>query len=198
MSMNLTRDTHQAITQGGVRVLSRLELKPGRYQLRVAAEDSMFGLTRGVVMYDLDVPDFSKGPLSLSGIGIASAVASRMPTTGPDRFWQQQMKTLPTTLREFASSDELREYVEVYVNDRKVREIEMTTTVRSEAGLRVFNHRQTLTKERANNEKYVTHHVVTSIPLKGFTPGKYVLTVEAGARGQDAYPAARQIPFAVR
>jgi hypothetical protein len=198
MSMNLTPDTHQAITRGGVRLLSRLELKPGRYQLRVAAEDSMYGFTRGVVMYDLDVPDFSKGPLSMSGIGLASAVASRMPTTGPDRTWQQAMKTLPTTERLFASSDELREYVEVYVNDKKIREIVVTTTVRSEAGLRVFNQRQTLTKDRAKNEKFVTHQVVTSIPLKGFTPGKYVLTVEAGARGQDAYPAARQVPFSVR
>ena len=198
MSMNLTRDTHQAITQGGVRILSRLELKPGRDQLRVAAEDSMYGVTRGVGQYALDGPDFSKGPLSMSGVGIASAVASRMPTTGPDRSWQQLMKTLPTTRREFAASDELREYVEVYVNDKKVREIDVTTTVRSEAGLRVFNQRQTLTKERASNEKFVTHQVVTSIPLKGFTPGKYVLTVEAGATGQDVYPAARQIPFTVR
>jgi VWFA-related protein len=198
LSMSLSRQTHQAISQGGVRVLSRIALKPGRYQLKVAAEDAQYGVTKGVVLYDLDVPDFSKGPLSLSGVGIASAVASQMPTTGPDRSWQQAMKALPTTRREFAASDELREYVEVYVNDKKVHEVDVTTTVRSEAGLRVFTQRQTLMKERGAKDKFVTHQVLTSLPLKTFTPGKYVLTVEALGRGLDARPATRQIPFSVR
>ena len=197
LSMNLSRTTHQAISQDGVRLLSRLTLKPGKYQLRVAAQDSVLGQTRGTVLYDLDVPDFSKGPISLSNVALASALASRMPTTGPDRRWQQTISTLPTSKRTFSPGDELREYVELYVNDKKVTEVELTTTVRSEAGMRVFNQQQVVRNEWGS-QKFVTHALTTPISLKDFTPGQYVLTVEARGNNRDASPATRQVPFSVK
>ena len=38
-------------------VLSRIDLKPGRYQLRIGASVSSLS-TQGSVYYDIDVPDF--------------------------------------------------------------------------------------------------------------------------------------------
>jgi len=52
-----------------VRVVSELELPQGRYQLRVAA-GSM--LVAGNVVYDLEVPDLSDGPLAMSGVMLIS------------------------------------------------------------------------------------------------------------------------------
>lgn len=198
LSMNLSRSTHQAISQDGVRLLSKMTLKPGKYQLRVAAQDSILGQTRGTVLYDLDVPDFSKGPISLSNVALASAQASRMPTTGTDRHWQQAIGTLPTSKRTFSPGDELREYVELYVNDKKTAQVEITTTVRSEAGMRIFTKQQTVKAERGAQDKFTKHPVTTEISLKDFTPGQYVLSVEARAGGQDAFPATRQVPFTVK
>ncbi len=48
-------------------LLSRLDLKPGRYELRIAASSHAANAV-GSVFVDVDVPDFTKGPLALSGI----------------------------------------------------------------------------------------------------------------------------------
>jgi hypothetical protein len=83
------------------------------------------------------------------------------------------------------------------VNDKKVTEVELTTTVRSEAGMRVFTHQQVLRNEWGT-QKFITHALTTPIPLKDFTPGQYVLTIEARGSNKDAYPATRQVPFSVK
>ena len=48
-------------------VLSRLSMKPGRYEIRAALEDASRLRTGSVYTY-VDVPDFAKDPLSLSGL----------------------------------------------------------------------------------------------------------------------------------
>jgi VWFA-related protein len=50
-----------------VRIVSELELPPGRYQLRVGAAA---GIVTGSVVYDLEVPDFASGSLAMSGVGL--------------------------------------------------------------------------------------------------------------------------------
>ena len=57
-------------------VVSRLALKPGRYEVRVALDAGPN--QRGSVYTYVDVPDFAKQPLSLSGIvlGVSPAVPS--------------------------------------------------------------------------------------------------------------------------
>ncbi len=55
-------ETKTRVEQTGFRMLNRMELPPGRYQLRVAAHDSGGGAV-GSVLYDLEVPDFNKEPL---------------------------------------------------------------------------------------------------------------------------------------
>src|SRR5207249_5150259 len=53
----LKPETKSRIEHGSLRMLNRIEVPPGRYQLRVAAHDSVGGSV-GSVQYDLDVPDF--------------------------------------------------------------------------------------------------------------------------------------------
>ena len=60
VTLNLRPETRARVEQTGLRMLSRFELPPGRYQLRVAA-DELATKPVGSVLYDLDVPDFSKG-----------------------------------------------------------------------------------------------------------------------------------------
>ena len=61
-------------------MMLRLEVPPGRYQFRVGALTPATGL-RGSAFYDLEVPDFSKGALSMSGL----MVTSRSGFPGVDR-----------------------------------------------------------------------------------------------------------------
>jgi VWFA-related protein len=60
-----------------LRIVSELELPPGRYQLRVAAGTDVVA---GNIVYDLDVPDFSDAPLAMSGL-IVVATAEPMVLT---------------------------------------------------------------------------------------------------------------------
>jgi len=64
-------------TGNRIRLVSEMELPEGRYQIRVAG-----GADRnsGGVVYDLDVPDFSKQPLTMSGLTLAATPAQALPT----------------------------------------------------------------------------------------------------------------------
>ena len=198
--MGLTAEVRDAIANNSVRLLSKLQLKPGRYQLRVSAGDvGQVGRLSGSVMYDLDVPDFSKAPISMSGIALASAVLSRVPTTGTDKRWSPAFGALPTSRRDFNASDELRDYVEVYDSDRKSQhQVEVRTIIRDEAGVRVFSHLKTVTPEFGNKDKTVTLPYTASIPLRTFTPGGYVLTIEARNTANEAWVVERKVPFRIR
>ena len=73
--LNLKQDTYTRVTQHGVRMLR---------QPCCATDDIRFGAARrttgrpqGSAILDIDVPDFSKGPLVLSGVAIASSADGR-------------------------------------------------------------------------------------------------------------------------
>jgi VWFA-related protein len=61
----------------GLRVVSQLDLPEGRYQIRVA---SASGGNSGSVIYDLDVPDFSDGDFTMSGVSLATATSDETVT----------------------------------------------------------------------------------------------------------------------
>ena len=56
VELRLKPETYKVVASSGFRVVSRIELPAGRYQLRIGARDA--GTTRmGSVHYDLEVPD---------------------------------------------------------------------------------------------------------------------------------------------
>lgn len=84
----------------------RVELPPGRYQLRVSAQSARLG-KGGSVYLDIEVPNYEKAPLAISGLAIGYADGSRVASTAP------MLPFAPTLDRVFASSDALRVYFEV-------------------------------------------------------------------------------------
>jgi VWFA-related protein len=188
--------TRDAIDQYGLRIVSRLALEPGHYTLRVVGEDGAGALsTRGSVQYDLDVPDFSKGALMISGVLLASNSVSPRTTTGTGRQWQGLLHDPPTTDRVFPSGTELSLFAEIYDNDKKSgHRIEVTTTVRTDFGEAVFGHRETLQDLTAGSASRYQQ----SIPLKDVKPGAYVLTIDVRSTATAARPVSRRIPFSIR
>src|SRR5450756_112605 len=67
LNMPLQPATYQQVVRNGLRVTSRFDLPPGRYQLRIAAVEANARRT-GSVYYDLVVPDFTAAPLTMSGL----------------------------------------------------------------------------------------------------------------------------------
>ena len=179
-----------------VRLVSRLNLPPGRYQLRAAGQDRAGSI--GSVHFDLDVPDFSKGPIAMSGLLLASAEAAGAPTGGTDRSWKERLTDPPTTVRQFAAGDRVSLFTEIYDNDAKAGEpIDVTTSIRSESGSTVFTRRERLSKH-GGNSRAITYPFSQTLPLIGLPPGRYLLNVDARRAAGAAHQAARQIPISVR
>ena len=108
VDLNLRPESHARVRENGVRLLRHLSLPPGRYQLRVAAQDS--GKVRqGSAHLDLDVPDFTRNPIALSSVALA-ATADRSvyspPKPGFDPF-NGLLPGPPSALREFPVNSEI-------------------------------------------------------------------------------------------
>jgi VWFA-related protein len=194
LKMSLSPATRMAVTEHGLRVLSRLDVSPGRYLLRVAGVDGG-GNTRGSVQYDLDVPDFSKSLLTMSSLALACRSESQRPTTGSDKAWNQRFGDPPTTTRAFAVGDELLVSGEVYRNDKQAGDIDITTTVEGESGEILFRRQERLAVAKATSSAF-RHQ--TAISLQTLLPGRYLLTVDARSPLNAKAVASRQIPFTVQ
>ncbi len=193
----LKPENRQRFAQTGVRVSTRLQLPPGRYQLRVAARESGTGRV-GSVNYDLDVPDFTQDPIALSGVAISAVSGLRMSTAKPDEELKGALPGPPVAVRTFPRGDELAVFAEVYDNDLKAPHVvDITTTVVSEDGRNVFKSAE----QRASSElqgKPGGYGHQARISLKDFAPGTYVLTVEAKSRAGNKPPVGRTVQFKVQ
>ena len=199
VDLNLRPESHTRVTEHGVRLLRHLSLPPGRYQLRVAAQDN--GKVRqGSAHFDLDVPDFTRNPIALSSVALA-ATADRSvyspPKPGFDPF-NGLLPGPPSALRQFPVNSEIAAAVEVYDNKpTPTHGIDVTARVRADDGRVVFNKHE----ERSSEELHGTpggFGYTFRIPLQGWTPGLYVLEVEAKTRLNDAAPVTRVIQFEVK
>ncbi len=82
-NLTLRPESFTRVKTGGLRVNPRLMLEPGRYQIRVGARETV-GSRVGTVFYDLQVPDFRKEPLMLSGVLVTAASAQAAMTAMAD------------------------------------------------------------------------------------------------------------------
>ena len=195
--LKLKRETQALVVSNGVRVTRRLNLPPGRYQLRVGVREGVSGKV-GSVMYDLDVPDFAKGDMNMGGVLLTSGAASRTPTANPDPDFKEILPASPSTLREFSSADELALTVDVYDNRGFTpHRVEIRTTVTDDRGTVVFSTRDERKSEELKGTIGTFGHVAR-VPLKGLAPGRYVLRVEAQSTLADKANAFREVEFQVR
>ena len=199
VDLNLRPETHARVLQHGVRVLRHLSVPPGRYQLRVAAQDSA-KTKQGSAHFELDVPDFTRSPLAVSSIALAATAdrAIYSPSKpGYDPF-NGLLPGAPSALREFPNESEIAAAVEVYDNKpAPPHRVDMTATVKADDGRVVFTN----TDERSSEELHGTPGAFgfgVRIPIKGWAPGLYVLTVEARTRLNDGEPVSRSIQFEVK
>ena len=196
VQLTLRPQTRDAILARGVRIMRRLELAPGLYYLRIGARETGSGSV-GTVMLDVEVPDFSKEPLAMSGIVLTSTAASA-PTARPDEQFKDVLPGAPTTVRDFARDDVLSTFAEVYDNRTRVpHRVEIKTSVLADNGSVVF----TTAEERRSEEIGPTgggYGHSAKIPLKDLAPGRYVLRVDARALLSDGGAASRELEFRVR
>jgi VWFA-related protein len=194
---NLKAATRERIEETGLRVLNRLDLPPGRYQLRVAAHDAAGGNV-GAVQYDLDVPDFVKAPFGISGLLMTSSATAAMPTAKADEQTKQVLPGPPAAARSFAQNEELALFAEVYDNAGGTpHKVDITTTVTTDEGKVLFKTEET--RDSADlGGKTGGFGYMTRVPLKDLEPGNYVLTVTGKSRLKDTPTAERRVRLVVR
>lgn len=158
----------------GYEVLSRIDLKPGRYQLRLSAHLPGPDVA-GSIYYDIDVPDFSKGPLALSG-----AMLSLTPNihAAPRDKLIDVLPIIPTTNRHFKSGDTVVGFVKLYQPGRgDMKPVTMTTRITDSANQPVLNRVVTIQPVQFGELRAFPWR--TPIPIGGLKSGLYLLTFEA-------------------
>jgi VWFA-related protein len=196
-NLKLRPQTQALVAKNGIRLTRRLELAPGRYQMKIGARESVGGLV-GSVIYDLDVPDFSKGDLTMGGLLLTSTSAGRIPTANPDADFKAILPESPTAERTFSSNDDLALAVDVYDNRASTpHRVEITTSLTAENGTNVFNSRDERRTEELKGPGGTFGHVA-KVPLKGVAAGRYVLRVEAKALLSNGGTAAREVEITVQ
>ena len=163
----------------------RLTLEPGRYQIRVGARETV-GSRVGTVFYDLQVPDFRKEPLMLSGLLMTAASAPAAMTAMADPAAPTLLPGPAVSRRTFARNDTLTIFAEIYDNSsgRQPRQVDTAVTLVSESGQDVFSARDTVPNP-GDAAHWTAYGLTRDIPLKDVAPGRYLLKVEVKARGNS-------------
>ena len=191
-SLTLRPESLARVKTGGLRVNPRLTLEPGRYQIRVGARESV-GARVGTVFYDLQVPDFRRDPLMLSGLLISAASVHTAMTAMPDQAAPKLLPGPATSRRTFAQNDTLTVFTEIYDNSSRTQPltIDAVVTLVSETGQNAFSARGTIdnpstSPEARVNGRRTTYGLTQDIPLANVAQGGYLLRVEAKMRGNPA------------
>ena len=191
VTLALRPETYRALKEHGIRVISRLQLPPGRYELRVAGREAS-SRADGSVHHNIEVPDFSKEPFAMSGIVLAST-ADLSGALGADRLFGGGLPAPPTTSREFPVDSQLAVLAEIYNNQPSAHKIDISRSVLASDGQLISREEGAIEAPRNGSYRYTT-----SVPLNGLRPGMYVLRITARARLTKSDEVTRAIQFRIR
>jgi hypothetical protein len=192
LTMNLKPETKTRVQASGFRILNRVDLPPGRYQLHLAAHEA--GANVGSMLYDIEIPDYSKLPFSMSGLLITSMSSGSMVTAKVDEQTRSVMPAPPVAQRSFPANDELAIFAEIYDDGTAAaHKVDIVTMIRSDEG-RVFFKNEEERESKELEGKRGGYGYTARIPMSGLQPGPYVLTIEARSRlGNGEHAASRQV-----
>jgi VWFA-related protein len=171
-------------------MLSRIDLKPGRYQLRVAAHRNVAGTT-GSVYVDVDVPDFAHDRLSASGVAMAMLPAVEV---SPRDLLTPLLPIVPTAARVFERRGRATAFFRLYQGGSDaVVPVALTTRLLDTRGRGLVNETRTIGVDqfvagRAADVRF-------DVPLLSLPPGEYLMTFEASL---DKHVMRRDVRFSVR
>ncbi len=157
--------------------LSRIDLPPGRFRLRVAAYHDLAARS-GTVMVDVIVPDFSKAPASISGV-VLSAQPGR--PSAPRDLFTPLIPVVPTAQRDFATSDHANAFFYLYQAARLAPlPAQVSTRITDVHDAALIDETTTIAVDRFTVAGSLrSAGIPYSLPLSRLAPGAYLLTFEA-------------------
>ena len=174
LTLDFTPESRTSILRTGVGLVQRITLPRGRHQVRFAVHQPN-GKT-GSVVADVEIPDYTKQPLTMSGVVLASqrSASGRM-LMGDDRL-KALLGADSTPVRHFVRGDTLTAFAEVYTDgSRETSDVRVTGTLATARGRKVLE-RDGVPAGDPPDTGYVFR-----IPLTDLAPGDYVLTIEGRA-----------------
>jgi hypothetical protein len=134
----------------------------------------------GSVVADVEIPDYTKEPLILSGVVLSSERTAADRTLLGDEFLNRILGAEPTARRRFSQADTVTAFAEVYTTSpaalETMRVTATLTTADGAAAKDVAGAARTAEPGRAG--------YTVRLPLADLAPGDYALTIEARA-GDD-------------
>jgi hypothetical protein len=182
---SLTKDVHYD-------TLTRLDLPPGQYEIRLSMQRASDAVAGGVVT-SVTVPDFDRERLSLSGVVLGRLNASPLPAGHP---MSALLPFSPTTRRQFKAGEGIGALVRIYQGGRDALQPATVTA-------RIVNARDETVVDQTSDlgpadfgSAARTVDFRLPLPLAKLMPGEYLLTLEAKA--DRTAPVAKHVRFSVK
>lgn len=167
-------------------VVSSLELRPGRYEVRAAVEDTRFGRAGSVYTY-VDVPDYRREDVEMSGLLIEATPAR---VSAPPSPLAGLVSVVPTARRAFSHSDKVTGFVRIYQGlSRPLTPGYVVTRVFDDHDRTVYNQESRIVSEQFGAGRALDFFV--DVPIARLVPGEYLLAVEARVGNETARRDAR-------
>jgi hypothetical protein len=166
----------------------QLPVKPARrYEVRVAASSAE---GRGSVFVDVEIPDFERAPLALSGVVLSGARLS----APADARIAAVIPVVPLTVRTFTPRDSVVAFMRIYRRERdKSTPGRILTTIVDDYERKVFQRQAPLEAMATSAAGGVDYRL--DLPLNELQPGSYLLTLDVSSGKTQA---SRYVRFSVR
>ncbi len=152
---------------------ARLSLRPGSYEIRLGAAAAS-GTPSGSVFTYVDVPDFARAPLSLSGLVLSVAPN---PLVAAGDVIDGRLPVVPTSRRSFGRGEQVTAFLRVYEGgDDAIEPVDVVVRVTTAGGRVALERAVPLDASRFSSERAADVRV--DLPLTNFNPGEHLLTVE--------------------
>jgi hypothetical protein len=171
-------------------LLAAVELKPGQYEMRISAHSAVLDKF-GSVYVDVEVPDFAKAPLALSGVVLDATPGVPV---APANALNGIVPIVPTSEREFARFERVNAFVRVSQGGKApLAPVTMTTRILDARGATTREQTDALAVQQFASAR--SADVRFPVPLNALAPGDYLLTFEASL---GATTARRDVRFRVK
>lgn len=171
-------------------LLSTISLPPGRYELRLSAHRPLDNVN-GSIYADVEIPDFTKDALSVSGLILETIPAG---ATAPPGAFDSFLPVVPTSNREFRRSQDATAFMRIYQGGKDpAAPVTVTAKVIDRNATTVGEGTEVLAPDRFHVGGHAADYTFP-IPLTKLPPGPYLVTFEIS---QGRHTVSRSVQFTV-
>lgn len=190
-NMQVSARTRAAIDAEGWRYLTTIDLRPGAYQVRVAAREETSG-AYGTVFLDVDVPEVQAEALVIDSVLIGSSRSGATPTAAPRRELLTTWPVLPTARRAFTRDETLVAFIQLAPSAAPAAVVRVA--VEDSGGRVVAGSTYEVGAAALTDGAAIPHQAALAV----MEPGDYVMIVDAAGGRDGDVASTRRVPFRIR